>query len=145
MFTGEAGGCGDFHVYRYNDDRTVALFAGVDASAVPIDGTTMTLKIEDSSVEDRVRVGVYQWAKATGAYFCNDVAGDPEPIAVWQAVSGTISATRTFGAPPPRVSNATHKAKVIIEGVVLVNQETGEQVTLKRVELPPIWVGWLAG
>jgi len=145
MFDGDAGGCGDFHVYRYNSDRTVAVFVGVDARDVPIDGTTMELEIEGVSGENRIRAGVYQWAKPTGEYFCDDVAGDPEPIAQWEAQSGRISATRTMGSPPTRVANATHQATVVLENLVLVNSATGEKVILDRVELPSIWVGWLAG
>ena len=143
MFTGEPGGCGSCFVYRFNDTRTLAVTVRIDETA--IDLSAQPVDIEIDSQTKTVVVEVLQFLDPAVDYFCDDVAGDPRPMAEWKAVAGSITFERTVVAPPKNFPSATHKVSVTLRNVQLKNNETGGTATLDEVRIEDVWVGWLPG
>lgn len=143
MFTGQSGGCGDFVVYRFNSDKTLAITARVNEKAMQL--TEQPVSLDITSDPKNVAVEVLQFRAPAIDYFCDDVGGDPPPVAKWAAVSGTVVVESNLGVPPQDFSNATHKVSVVFKNVRLKNSKTGEIVELHELEITNVWVGWLAG
>ncbi len=143
MFTGPSGGCGDFVVYRFNGDATLAVSVRVNEEAIPFIGRPVSLDI--TSEPENVAVEVLQFRAPALDYFCDDVGGDPPIIANWAAVSGAVVVENNPGIPPQEVSSATHKVSVVLKNIRLKNAKSGEIVELHELEIRNVWVGWLAG
>jgi hypothetical protein len=141
MFTGEAGGCGNFSIHRFNRNRTLALHLSVDEEAFGVAEGSTEIAIENAPAP--VRLEVMQFARPAGDYFCDDVAGDPQPFATWIAIAGQIHVECTRLAPPS--GNATHRISVILNDIQIRNEKTGNVTTLPHVEIKDVWVGWLPG
>jgi hypothetical protein len=141
-FRGESGGCGDFFAYRFNDDKTLAMTVFVDEKAVTL--TDGPVEIEIGHDNKRAAVGVLQFRRPAIHYFCDDVAGDPPPVAEWQAIAGTITVKRNSGKPPSGAGNATHSVSVVLTNVQIKNIKTEEIVVLGEVRIDEVWVGWRA-
>jgi hypothetical protein len=92
-----------------------------------------------------IHLAVLQFASPAGDYFCDDVGGDPEPIASWIAVAGTIQVEKRQLAPPASDANATHRISVVLRNVKIKNEKTNHLIVLPHVEIKDVWVGWFAG
>lgn len=142
-FTGQSGGCGDFFVYRFNSDKTLAITVDVNEDATQLTAQPVTLEI--TSDPKSVAVRVLQFRAPAENYFCDDVSGDPPPVANWAAVSGTVVVESNPGIPPKDFANATHNVSVILNNVRLKNSKSGEIVVLHELKITNVWVGWLPG
>jgi hypothetical protein len=141
--TGESGGCGDFVAYRFNQDRTLAVVITVDGDEFELseEPTPIALGPEITGV----RVEVYRFEQPAGQYFCDDVGGDPEPIAKWTVTDGSISIIRKTGPPPANLSNATHKISAVMQKAKITHSTSGTTADFGDVRLDDVWVGWFAG
>lgn len=144
MFSGETGGCGSFVVYRFNDARTLAITVHVDEDGLDLpSGEPISVEIDPGNKSAVVEI--LQFANPAKEYFCDDVGGDPEPLARWTAIAGAITIVRRVAPPPSEFRNATHNVSVTLTNVRIRNRETGEEATLDEVRIEDVWVGWLAG
>jgi hypothetical protein len=141
VFTGSSGGCANCLVYRFNPAMTTAVEVRIVESRIPKQDERATLTIGQGVASVRV----LQFRDAAKEYFCDDVAGDPPPLAVWKAVEGTVEFERGPGPPPPEFRNATHWVSMKLKDVTLKNDATGATATLKEVPISKVWVGWFAG
>ena len=141
--TGESGGCGDFVAYRFNQSRTLAVVITVDGDKLKL-SEEPTLIILGPGTTD-IRVDVYQFKEPAGTYFCDDVGGDPEPIANWSVISGSVSITRKVAQPPANLSNATHKISVVLKNATIKHNTTSAVADFGDDRLDYVWVGWYAG
>ncbi len=143
MFSGEAGGCGSFLVYRFNDGRTLAVAVRVDENG--LDLSSVPTRVEITPSKRSLAVEILQFASPANAYFCDDVGGDPEPMARWAAVAGSIAIVRRVAPPPSEFRSATHNVSATLTNLRIRNVETGREATLDEVRIDDVWVGWLAG
>lgn len=143
MFSGETGGCGSCFVYRFNDAKTLAITVLIGEEAIPASESRATFQI--GSATGIPQVHVLQFRGPAVDYFCDDVGGDPRPIATWTAVAGEIEFERVTATPPAKVRNATHRVSVVLKNLQLKNDQTGVTISLGDVQLKDVWVGWLAG
>lgn len=143
MFSGETGGCGNCHVYRFNGAKTLAVSVHIDESALNLERQPLTIEFDSNS--KTVEVEVLQFRAPATEYFCDDVAGDAPPIAEWNAVSGTIVFQSGATANAKKTGNATHKVSATLQNVRVKNKKTGAVAVLKEVEISDVSVGWLPG
>lgn len=143
MFVGTSGGCGDFHVYRFDAAKTSALSVYVSEKAFSL--TEIPTDLDVAADQKQVRVEILQFASVPVDYFCDDVGGDTPPVTTWSATSGKVICSVSPGAPPPEVRNATHRVTVVLKNVTFKNDKSGESIVLDGVEIPDVWVGWLPG
>ena len=141
--TGESGGCGNFIAYRFNQSRTSAV-------VITVDGDQLQLPEEPTLIDlgpgtTGIRVELYQFKEPAGTYFCDDVGGDPEPIAKWTVISGSVTIIRKVAPPPASLSIATHKISVVLKNATIKQNTTGEVADFGDVRLDDVWVGWYAG
>lgn len=143
-FTGRSGGCGAFHLYRYNPEFTSAVSLNLrdDSLALPNGGSTFTIS-PDSKVAE---VLVQQFSEPAPTYYCDDVAGDPQPVATWRAISGRLAVT-VAGKNPSDTTLWQHPytVSVVMSDVVLENEATKETSQLSEVKIENAVVGWLPG
>ena len=143
MFTGEAGGCGNFHVYRFNDKKTLAISLIVNEKALAIKEGITEIDLQTAATE--VKLEVMQFASPAIEYFCDDVGGDALPFATWLAVAGQIHVENTLLVAPHSHGNATHLISVALMNVQIKNKRTGETTILPLVEIKDVPVGWSPG
>lgn len=143
LFIQDPQGCGDFFVYRFDASRTLAITVRVDERR--LDFTKQPVLVHIQPGESVAAVNVLQFREVPHEYFCDDVLGDPPPIAEWTAVSGTILIERSADPPPDEFRNATHKISVLLKDIQLQNIKTGQSATISVLQLNNVWVGWLAG
>ena len=141
--TGEAGGCGTFLVYRFNESRTLAVVVTVDQYQFELSEEPTIIPLEPG--QPGVDVQVLHFEQPAGQYFCDDVGGDPEPFATWTVTGGTLEVILTAGTPPANLSNATHKATVILKNATITNSKSSEVSEFGDVRIDDVWVGWFAG
>lgn len=94
MFSGEAGGCGSFLVYRFNDGRMLAITVRVDEDGLVLSSEPTRVEIAPSNKS--LAVEILQFASPVNAYFCDDVGGDQEPMARWSG-RGRVDCHRPQG------------------------------------------------
>ncbi len=143
LFTGATRGCGDFFVYRF--DATGKLVLSVSLDEAKLDWSKSSVAIEIEANVAQARVEVLQFRDPPTSYFCDDVGGDPEPIAQWQAVAGELVIERTLEPPPPEYPNATHQISVTLRNIHLQNAKTSETAVIEELEIKDVQVGWYAG
>lgn len=143
LFTGDSGGCGNFHVYRFNTNRTIAISLYVDQKALAIGEGHSNVEIDQN--QNGLQLEIVQFAQPAGSYFCDDVDGDPFPIATWVAVTGEIEIGIAYIAPPAAFANATHRVAVVMKNIKVKNSKTGQLAELSDVRIEDVWVGWLPG
>ncbi len=141
--TGESGGCGDFIAYRFNQSRTAAV-------VITVDGDQLKLSEEPTLIDlgpetTGIRIEVYQFKHLAGTYFCDDVGGDPEPIAKWTVSGGNVRVTRKAAQPPTSLSIATHQVSIVLKNATITHNKTSAVADFGDVRLDDVWVGWYAG
>ena len=141
-FTGETGGCGSFMVYRFNDDKTLAVEVRVDEKVFAVQDAPIEVEIAAGS--KTAFVEVLQFRRPAISYFCDDVGGDAPPIATWKAVSGRIAIERYEVVPAVTAGDARHKVTVVLRNVRLRHVKSGQEATLSEVRIDDVLVGWQA-
>ena len=141
--TGASGGCGHFTAYRFNQARTLAVVVRVDEDQIELSDEPTEIVLGPNATG--VEVEVYQFGQPAGEYFCDDVGGDPEPIAKWTVTGGNVSISRTAGKPPANLSNATHKISAVLENMTITHTTTGATAHFGDVNIESVWVGWIPG
>jgi len=117
---------------------------------ITVDGDQIKLSEEPTLIDlgpgtTGIRVELYQFKEPAGTYFCDDVGGDPEPIAKWTAISGSVTIIRKVAPPPASLSIATHKISVVLKNATIKQNTTGAVADFGDVRLDDVWVGWYAG
>lgn len=117
---GLAGGCGDFFVYAWSDDRAEAISLRIDREALQLSPGQTTIDLSKLAAAAGLRVEVFQ-QPLKDTLFCTDIRVSPGPIVeVWNAVAGRITidlSPRGISARSPSM----YRASIRIEGVEFVD------------------------
>ena len=142
---GRAGGCGSFHVYRFNDAQTSAIVLQVNEKMLGYGNGVHEFDVDPD--EAGVMLGIDQFAEPAWSYYCDDVAGDDEPIATWKGISGhvrvEISGKEAPGVNP--VWNDAHTVSVVMTNLVLQKNGSDETTRIPEVRIENVNVGWMPG
>lgn len=142
-FLGEAGGCGNCFVYRFNEARTLAVTVQVDAASLRAKSNLATFHLDPVTASPRVQV--LRFSTPARNYFCDDVDDGQHPVETWEAVAGRIEVQ--FYRSSEHVSGGEHLYGVSVElfEVELKSQKHHRTALLERVSIPQVQVGWFAG
>ena len=144
MFTGEKGGCGNFVLYRFNGDNTLAITVRVDESSLPLEANEESFSIEHNRKSIGVRI--LQFRRAPKNYFCSDIQSRSKPIVQWTAICGNLTVVNDDSTEPPTsFRNSTHRVSVRMKDVILRQDGTSAETKLDDVHVDDIWVGWYSG
>lgn len=142
IFDGDMGGCGDVLVYRFNEDRTMAVRVVVPTFRIPEGAEEQVVHIIPSN--EYLGVEVYQWDRPVGEYFCNDVDIDHDPITTWESLSGTITVIRLPNESSEDVGSA-YPVSIIAENIELKNKQSGQTTKIEQIRFESVLVGWYQG
>lgn len=139
-FFGRTGGCGNFLVYKFNNDLTDAVVVQADAAQLSLDRTPREFSLPHSAFDVRID----RFSGPAYAHYCDDVMESTEPKVTrfWKAVSGTVRVAA--GDVPPPGSWETYPVVVSLHNVTFQDQ-FGDQVVIKELDFGSVVVGWLPG
>lgn len=134
-FTGPAGGCGDFMVFRYSCDRLMAVQLTGDLEKLGIATSEKTFELGNTP-ELFAQINQFSRAGRDYEYYCNDVLSGITRTNVWNAVSGTA---RIWISTPD-----VYRITVVLENAVF-EDKNGDTITLEALTFDDVLVGWEAG
>lgn len=147
VFNGRAQGCGDFFLYKANDDEQLSQFItlDIDARAFGFSNEPTTIEIADYWPTPAVTIDVFgERVYNLGEFpYCNDVAPTAVPQTVWRAESGTITVTINGTIPEASCTGEGYEATVRLENIVFRNGE--ESVAVDEILFEDTTVGWCVG
>ena len=142
-FQGEAGGCGNCFVYRFNEDRTVAVTVQVDAARLRAKSNRALLRLEPEAGSPLVEV--LRFSTPAHNYFCDDVDNGQHPIETWKAVAGRVELQFYRRSQDEAGDEHLYDVSVELHDIELKNANRRRSVFLDHVSIPQVQVGWFAG
>ena len=127
-----SGGCGNFAIYYYSDDRTYGLELLGDSAQVGL-----TTDWQEYSVNDaRLDLTLYEFSEPLFSFFCDDVLEANEtPVREWEATEGTIRL---------RIAQEANDTGIYTLDVELLDVLVNE-IRLPSLERSGVEVGWFPG
>ncbi len=125
-----SGGCSNFQIYHYSDDRTFGLLLSGDSAQLALSTSWQTYAVDQSGLS----LTLYEFRQPLTSYFCDDVVeANEDPIEEWEAQEGSIQLKITGPGQMP----GRYTIDVVLEDV-LVNDQRLDRITRNGIE-----VGWL--
>jgi len=130
-FSGAAGGCGDFIVYRQSDDGLAAVFIRAVTDSLDLDENGNTYDLSRNHTGLSVSLHVFE-ENAVG-YYC--VTHPPNlDFETWSGIDGTIGIQIEEG------DSLGYHVSAQLEKIVFTRDN--ESLTLKEMSFEAVWVGW---
>ena len=127
-----SGGCSNFLVYHYSDDRTFGLLLSGDSAQLSLSTSWQTYALDQPSLS----LTLYEFRQPLTSYFCDDVVeANEDPLETWDAQEGSVQIKI---AGPGQVPGL-YSIDVVLENVLVNGQR------LDRIARSGIEVGWLPG
>ena len=138
-FTNESFGCESFTVYKFNEDKTIALWVNGENEALKLSKSPQTFTL---GKEDKIYAALYQFDANGEKYFCDDIGDDnPNVINRWAATQGKVTAYITEEA---KTNETIYRMTLLIESVLLKDKKN-ETVELKNIRFENVSVGRFSG
>ncbi|WP_421762586.1 hypothetical protein [Ekhidna sp.] len=135
-YTGDTVGCGNFIVYKLNEDNSEFVSIVIDAGSVELEST----QSYGIGKADIVKVARKKYAGSIAASLCNDVMMDkPDELLDEVATSGTVELLVDELEIEKAKKNEAYKVTVILRKVAFGD------TTIDYVRLEDVMVGWLPG
>ena len=127
-----SGGCSNFQIYHYSDDRTYGLLLLGDSAQLALSTSWQTYALDQPSLN----LTLYEFRQPLTSYFCDDVVeANEDPIEEWEAQEGSVQLKIAGPGPVPGL----YSIDVVLENVLVNGQR------LDRIARNGIEVGWLPG
>jgi hypothetical protein len=122
-----SGGCSNFQVYHYSDNRTYGLLLVGDSAQLGLTTNWQTYALGQSGLN----LILYEFREPLTAFFCDDVAEANEvPLETWDAQEGSVEIKVAGPGPVPGV----YTIDVVLEDV-LVNEQRLERIAREGIEV----------
>ncbi len=130
--TANSGGCSNFQVYHYSDDRAYGLLLSGDSAQLGLSTSWQTYALD----QPELSLTLYEFRQPLTSYFCDDVVeANEDPLESWDAQEGSIRLKITGPGQVPGL----YSIDVVLENVLVNGQR------LDRIARNGIEVGWLPG
>lgn len=126
------GGCSNFQIYHYSDDRTYGLQLSGDSAQLRLTTDWQTYALNQAGLS----LKLYQFSEPLTSFFCDDVIeANENPLQTWDAQEGTVQLRITGPGQVPGL----YIVDVVLENVLVNDQR------LDRIARNDIEVGGLPG
>ena len=142
-FQGEAGGCGNCFIYRFNEARTLAVTVQVDAAQLRAKSNRAFLRLEPEAGSPLVEV--LRFSTPAHNYFCDDVDNGQHPVETWKSVAGRVELQFYRRSQDEVGDEHLYDVSVELHDIELKNANRRRSVFLNHVSIPQVQVGWFAG
>ncbi len=137
IFPDAAEGCGEFILYRYSDDGTIALYVNVDMELLRLQPGNYLFKLARSP--EGISVLLHEFATPAFGYYCDSIQADPEIQESWHAVSGEVEFTLSAA------NGDRYTVEMQLRQITFADAEETEAYTLRSMDLGEVEVGWYPG
>jgi hypothetical protein len=143
--TFETKGCGDFWVVaKIDNDKLLNVYISYQKTQFSTEFQTLNLTAIDSIgsvyIEQNDQLEVL-WSNA-----CNDVISLPnEPTVEWKIISADVIEYKVNEIVPAYNCMSIYKATIVIENAVFQKENSTQTLTIDKVEMNDVEVGWCAG
>lgn len=135
-YTGDTVGCGDFIVYKLNEDNSGFVSIVIDAGSIDLESS----QSYGIGKADIVKVSRKKYNGSIAASLCNDVMMDkPEEVLDEIATSGVIELLVKESEIEKAKKKEAYKVTVILRNVGF------SDTTIDYIRLDDVTVGWLPG
>ncbi|MGB3848785.1 MAG: hypothetical protein WA958_02360 [Tunicatimonas sp.] len=125
--TANSGGCSNFQVYHYSDDRTYGLLLVGDSAQLGLSTSWQTYALDQSDLS----LTLYEFRQPLDSYFCDDgIEAGEDPLQTWDAEEGSIQLRIAGPGQVPGV----YTINVVLEDV-LVNEQRLERIARDGIEV----------
>lgn len=149
VYEAESRGCGDFFVYKLNENRTEGISVSVDRAAKLVGISTESMTFDIAST-DGLKVEILIDSKNVSQFYCDDAIDASIKPARWIAQSGTAIITaskdnlfRFFEARPP--IEESYSVTVILKNVEFQGTDGARTIKLDELIFEDVPVGGIIG